>query len=595
MQGNIEISIFYCLSMIIAFGLIMAFPKSKKKINGTSWIVISLLALWCIQAILAGIVSIFGVKINILTLGIMLICLSVGMLLYIYKKREIQKYQWYKYDILAMLVIAAVVGVIFLKIYGFGIGFVFKNSDGAVHLGNALSLVRGETVFGMYFASLFSAAIIEVFQPFLKITEYYKAFVLADGAALLLEALMFFILIRDYLKNKWTKMIGVGAGILYLCGYPLMSYLSNFYYWGIAVMIMGLFLLSVRYFKSGEIERRWSVWLMMFAGSGVFLCYMLITPVVYIASFLALSSILRKEGKFFTLTNVKTALQIYLLPCLLGLYYCYFQWLWQSGTEVAGTLATNGGIYSELYVNFLWLMPLALYMLLKGIKKRNVDENMIFLLTFIFFVVILFFACYIGKISPYYYYKFYYPLWMLLWIAAVQGACHIWEEQKEILISGLVVVAFVFGLFGLRLEEKIMQGGNATSYITPANRSNELLSIYWHNLQCWSPVSLYDARILELCDFVLEDEQEREAWLIADIGTYYYTYMFDSITGQNSSPVYGWYYSIDEIKDTVMQGEEKYILVLYQSEIYQENQEFFESFHKKMENELGCVLEVGGQ
>ena len=47
----------------------------------------------------------------------------------------------------------------------------------------------------------------------------------------------------------------------------------------------------------------------------------------------------------------------------------------------------------------------------------------------------MFAAAYTGNVSSYYYYKLYYPLWLLFWIVNVEALAWLWENVREMVIS----------------------------------------------------------------------------------------------------------------------------------------------------------------
>lgn len=303
-------TMFFCVSFLLAFVSLFLTKKSEKELNATSWLLLSLLIIICIGSVAAGVVALLPISINLVTMSIIFFVIGLGFTISLIKKKEIQKYSWHVYDIICMLLFALLVYIIRRVVFG-DYCFAFRNSDAAVHFENAMYIVRRNKLSGMYFASLYVGTLIDLLKPFIAEVNYYKIFILADQLALMAELMFFFVLIRDYLDQKWQKVFGFILCMFYLGGYPMVSYEMNFFYWGIGAMLVGFVLLMVRYYRTETIDRRWSVFFLMIGCASIFLCYMLFAPVSYIAVFLSLVVVAKKEGKVFTRKNVGLALKVF--------------------------------------------------------------------------------------------------------------------------------------------------------------------------------------------------------------------------------------------------------------------------------------------
>ncbi len=584
-------TLFFFLSFLLAFFGLFLTRKSEKELNATSWLLLSLIADICMGSIAAGIVGLLPIPINLMTMSVIFLVIGLAFLIPLILKKKIQKYKWHVYDIFCMLAFVLAAYIIRRVIFG-DYGFVFKNSDAAVHFENAMYVVRKHKLSGMYFASLYTGTLIEAFKPFVSEVNYYKIFILADNLALMAELMFFFVLIRDYLDKKWKKALGLILCMFYLGGYPMVSYVQHFFYWGICTMLVGFVLLMVRYYRTQEIDRRFSIFFLMLGCAGIFLCYMLFAPITYIAVFLSLVCIAKKEGKVFTWKNVGLALKIFLFPCVIGLYYCYFQWFFKNGLSVAGVMNTDGGTYTELYINFVLMFPMLVYWVIRRIKEREVTENLVFFLTFVTFVLGAFVLVYIGRFSTYYFYKLYYPLWLMCFVVILLACIELAKRQWEMLVSLGVLAVFLGGMYGLKLEERIL----AKTTLAPSNRSEQFFDVYHFNRLRFGVATLYDDRMLDFCEYTLEETKGKRGRggmkipLLADYDTYGYVYWYDAITGQHSYKYYGWCHEFEEIKGRIDDGACDYLAVLNFSKIYNDNKEYFDRFERVMENEIGFII-----
>ena len=86
------------------------------------------------------------------------------------------------------------------------------------------------------------------------------------------------------------------------------------------------------------------------------------------------------------------------------------------------------------------------------------------------------------------------------------------------------------------------------------------------------------------------DQEGQPSWILADAPTYHYAYMFNSLTGQDASPVYGWMYPFEDIREKMESGAADYMILLYGTGIYEENREYLNTYEMVIENGLGCVI-----
>ena len=144
----------------------------------------------------------------------------------------------------------------------------------------------------------------------------------------------------------------------------------------------------------------------------------------------------------------------------------------------------------------------------------------------------------------------------------------------------------------MNLEERIL----AKTTLTPSNHSEQFFDVYHFNRLRFGIATLYDDRMLEFCEYTLEETEGKRGRrgikipLLADYDTYGYVYWYDAITGQHSYKYYGWCHEFEEIKERIDGGFCDYLVVLNFSEIYNKNKEYFDRFERVMENEIGFII-----
>ncbi len=588
MSGSIIASLLYVTGFLLCYAAIFLFPKSDKKLDGVMWLLLSLLTEMCWGGLAAGIINIIHIPINIYSMGIVYVLSAVLLGVKIRREKKIQKYRWSWLDVLFSLAVFLAVAFMVLKKAGPDMELIFINSDAAVHLKNAVSLVLGQKLPVMYFAPFQLGMILEVTMPVLPIYEFYKVFIIVDAAFFALEIIFFFQFCRAYMQSWRMKALGIAMCVLYAAGYPLLSYLFSFYYWAIGVMLTGFAALLLRMYRSREMKRQYLVFLLMLCCNGVVMCYMLIAPMAFIAVFLGLAAIVKDEGKLLTKNNVFLGLKVFLLPTLLAVYYCYFEFLSKEGMSATDVISIDGGIYRELYVNFLLLIPIVAYMVVRAVHRKKADENMIFFGTICIFVLVLFIFAGLKKVSGYYFYKFYYPLWFFVFVLAVQGIAKLLEEQWEMLAGYGVMVAFLFVMHYGKLEQLVVlsKTGFQEEY-----RAEQFFSLYDYNISYLKLTgSTFPDDYMDVCRYVVDElGGKEEIPLIALLDNYEKCFWYEAITGNDCSEYYGWKHNFEQVRKKLDNRETDFFAVFKDSEVYEQNEAYFNGFEAVYQNETGVV------
>lgn len=581
-------SIFILIFILAYFGMLFV-KKTEHKLNAIVWMIITVFAEICLGSFLCSFVALTPIRITLITSCVVYGIIALTSWLYIILKKEHQKFYINVLDVICVVIIIGFVVSFAIKTFGNKINFTFWNSDPAVHFENAMYYVNNHKLSGMWFASYYLGTLIEIFRPFIQQVNYYKVLILADQIALVMQALMFFVLIRESMTNIWKRVIGMGICLLYICGYPMLCTYQGFFYWGICVSIIAFLVYMVRCYRSKEIYRFVSSLYMMCGCFAVFICYMLFAPVVYVSVFLSLVAVAKKEGKVFTWSNVILALRIFLVPCALGLYFCYFQWFLSNGMSAAGVLTLDGGIYSELYINFIIWLPFILYWLVNRFRDKKITENEIFLVVIFAFIIFLFILVYNHKASTYYYYKLYYPLWLIVFTIFPYAVFELWERQRSMVISLVIIIVFLAVMQFGHCEEKVLQRTNLTTW----DHSKQFFDLYTMNEEYSKcKYGLYDARLLDSCQYVIKNLPEEKVPIIADLNTYAYAYWYDAITVNSSADYYAWYYSFDEIKNRIETGECDYFIMIANSSIYQEHADYWNTYPIISNNDWGIIYKA---
>ena len=155
--------------------------------------------------------------------------------------------------------------------------------------------------------------------------------------------------------------------------------------------MVGFVAITLRLYEEACVERKYSIFMLMLGCFGVMTSYMMFAPVTFVAAFVYLMIVTKREGKIFTVKNVLLALKVFLLPTVMGLYYCLYGFFISSGTSISGALGNAGGIYTELYMDFFWVIFPVLFMLAYTLKKRRFTPDVVFFLAFFGFTGVMLF------------------------------------------------------------------------------------------------------------------------------------------------------------------------------------------------------------
>lgn len=583
-------SILYVTGFFALFAAIFLLPKSEKKLNGVMWLILALLAEMCWGGLVAGVINIVHIPVNIYSIGLVYLVSAALLAVKIHQERRIQKYEWSLLDILFSVTIFLVVAIIIYKKAGPDLDLYFINSDAAVHLKNAVSLVLSQKLPVMYFAPFQLGMILEVFMPVVPIYDFYKIFIIVDAALFAIEIIFFFQYCREYIRNWRMKVIGIIMCIFYAAGYPMLSYLFSFYYWALGVMLIGTAALLLRMYRNKEVNRQYLLFGLMLCCNGTVMCYMLIGPMAFIAAFLGLAAIVKAEGKLVTKANICLAFKVFLLPTLLAIYYCYFEFLSKEGMSATEVISIDGGIYRELYVNFLLVFPIVAYMVIHSIRKKKADENMIYFGTVCMFVLVLFFLAALKKVSGYYFYKFYYPLWFFTFALTIQGIAKLIEKQWELLAGYACMCLFLFVMHYGKLEQLVVL---SKANFQEEYRAEEFFVLYDFNRSYLAITgSTFPDEYMDICRYVVDELGEKgNVPLISSEEKYEKCFWYEAITGNDCSEYYEWWYKFKEVQQKLESGTAEIFAVFKDTLIYENHKDYFDSFEIIYENDKGILYQ----
>lgn len=595
MEGNIFGSIFFIIAFLCLFFSVL-FLQKKEQEDLLPAAVRYFITILCYGALIAGVLSVLHIPVHIMSMGIVYVISSIPLWYLTIKRKSVQKLRIKGFDCFILLCTLIGVAGIVLIIFSKTLELRYWTSDAAVHMISANAIVLEQKVSSMYFAPLYNAMIMELFQPWFNGINIYKGFIIADGSMLILEVLIFYLNIRPLLKKNSYKVMGTIAIGLYVAGYPLHSFLYTFNHWGVGVLMIGYLMIVIQEYFQEKITHRQVTIELMLGCLGVITSYMLFAPITFILVFVIMIYYVRKQNqRVFTKKNVFWALEVFFIPCVVGVYYGYVQFFKSQQLEVGEALTNQGAIHRELYMDFIWLIPVVLFVIFKSIRKKKWNPVVIFMMGFFAVTILILPFSYKGYISSYYYYKMYYPLWMLMFIVSLQGILTLWEEERELCLSLFAVFAGVFVMAFGKVETKIIESGAALQL---ENKSLKVFGLYETNLEClkrnWSLYQISD-EYLKLYEYVVENlsDEPKDVPMFVGGDQYPMCYWYMAFTNEHCQEYYGWQYEIDANKKVIEEGKIDYAVILYTSEYYTSNREYWNGFDKVYQTTVGCIIKTG--
>lgn len=461
MQG-----IIFVLSLVILEVLVILLKKTEKKINIISFILVTIILNICYNAFLCYILTFFNIPNKLYLLSGINFIISIGIFIKIFKnkvnkknekKLNIQKYTIDKIDLFAgvvLLILTITVSIIDFKIFNVN----YETGDPATHYYTSLKFMQEEKllvdtkdeVYGNFetrkFASYVNSGLImKCFEGKIDFIDNYIIFISFSSFILFLTGYLIYIILIRFSKNDKTKILALIVSSLCILGYPLNSMLFGFEYMSLALCIMLAIIETIYLFTKDELKLSYNIIILFLLNFGLFCSYYMFIPFLYSAEWIYFCIIsYKKERKIFTKNNILILSITLLLPFLLGFIYHFepqfYQILYHNINEenlmkipknlLGSGFNTFGYIYTNLYSNFILLIPLALYVVIKKFK-----ENKLLCLIFIFnilYIVVLLIGRAFDKVSYYYLSKNYFTLWIIIFILNFRALMYIYEKRKRV-------------------------------------------------------------------------------------------------------------------------------------------------------------------
>lgn len=475
-------SMAFVICFVFSYIQLLITSKKQHKISIIHSMIICFITQICIGAVIAQILSFLSLQIDLKSMSVVFLGLGIVLSIWNIKTKTLQKYTVNAIEIFSVFIIVIGFGCVFLLVFTPNIVLAYQNSDPAVHFNWAMQIVKTGRLSTMYFASLFNALFIEIGKPFIAEINCYKLFILADSVANLLNAFMFYCIADKLCKSKFVKICLPFLSLLYFMGWPFFNYvIGGFVYfgWGITLIAYVLYLL----FALNECtEKRQQVilWILIFIGCFcTVVCYMLFVPTLVAIVLFGIGDFLKKNG--IRVNKVKLCMGIGIILIMGGIAFCiaFFGFFGGDAGRIFRSLRIDGWIQNEPYKDFLYLFPVAIYMLAMHYKERKNNILYIAFTVVIVYIAITFIGSLMGMISAYYFYKEYYVLWILCWLICIDGMEYMLVRDKILVYvyTGITVFLSIITLLGVDTSTTLRERGLIPSEVV-SGENPAALSIY---------------------------------------------------------------------------------------------------------------------
>lgn len=442
--------IIYFISVILLFASFILLKKNEEKLNFIKSLVISIVIFLCYNMFICYVYSSINIPINLLTLSFINLAIELIFLSFIIKNKT-QKYYINKKDILAVSIIILTTIIFTIINLGENLNIKYITTDAAIHYTAAKDFYNNETLLDkvddtsiakqfMIGTYVNTGILFKVVNPFIGEMDLYKVFIIFDAFMFCIMGMLIYTAVEKIINKKLNYIITLLMILFFMAGYPLNSFIYGYVYLQLGIIIIASIINVLQYFS--EIFNKKILYGILFLFNfALFFTYCIFVPVIYIVEFIYLIKKKRKEGKLLTKKNLAILLIVFIIPSICGLLFFVLPHLYNTNSDEV-FINIEGYIYRNCWANFIFILPLALMCT----KQKNDDTYIWLIFTNILIIFMILFFVVIRKfdLSTYYYYKFNYILWFILWYGAIY-AINVTERKLKIILTIYIMAYMLIG------------------------------------------------------------------------------------------------------------------------------------------------------
>ncbi len=451
--------IVYIISLISLMASFILIKKTQKKLNILSFIAITIGLMFCYNTLVCYILTFFTIPITLLGLSIINFIITIILLFFIIRKKQIQSYEIKKIDLLYISLLGIAVLIVAYLNFGFPFNIKYETGDPSVHYltaemfaeSDSLLITQDDEVYGDFstrktVSYVNTGLLMKCFDGIIDSYYNYYIFIIFGIFVLFMTAWAMFTTISSFAIDKKTRFLAFVVSLIYIMGYPLNSFLFGFEYLSMGIFLICLIFDMVYYFKNNELKTGYIVLMFLLLNFGLFSAYYMFVPFVYSALWIYFCMhSYEKDKTIFSKKNILLLVSTLLVPFFLGYIYHIAPQIYGviinsnlnpdtmfnfSSHLIDKGLSVYGYIYVNLYSNLILLLPIPIYLIIKKWKENKFAiMNMIFCIGFI---EILLFGFLIDKVSIYYLSKNYFALWFILFYLNYKGLVEIYKKNKKL-------------------------------------------------------------------------------------------------------------------------------------------------------------------
>lgn len=393
--------------------------------------------------------------------------------------RKFSKPMYSKRDLIVWAIVLLMCTGCYFAQFGFPPTVSFYASDAAAHTILSYRLSQGEVVGAQYLSYLFTGCLMACFDFAIDRETSYIVFEIAEAILLFMSGASFYSLLAAICKEMKLFPILVFV-VLYLAGYPLSNMIYGFSYLGISVtcICMILFVWAAIPDVSGNLLLKGCVIsILLFE---LITSYSLFVPPIYLAVFILLVQWLYRQGSSIARSILSLA-GIFAIPICFGYLIVFSAYFVDSGNTVDAVIASEGGIFRDLYASFIFVAPLAFYGFVRNAKEHKLNALTLITVIFLIYSIALFALCAFDRVSTYYFYKTYFVLWLLFFVNAAFGVQRLLAQSLSLVVCYALTWLLVLFLALSGLDTKL---STSRSWLNPNPVAGSLFSVYESNLKC---------------------------------------------------------------------------------------------------------------
>lgn len=428
----------YVITMILLGIAFMLYKKSEEKLSFVKWLIILILTIISYNIVVGMFFGLIAIASNMLLLSIVNIFFTAILGYKAIKNKDFQKYYFCKKEIAGLIIITLVFGVMLVKDMKIQNGDVVHIAiDSSIHYRAAkhysdtmMAFINVEDKTFFDFNIMQSGAYINdgllmhvahnISNGAITYEHTYEFF---ECLMVFMCGLGFYGIIMDKIKGKFGFILSMAFSVLFIYGYPYNSYLYGFSYLtvGMVTSIAVLLVVPLLYSKD-KVSKTFTITLIGISAFGLIFSYCLFAPIVFaaICIFTFLKDF-KEDGKtylkiFKSTTLIVTA--VLFAIAVIGVMYFIVPAHFISGQEpVSDAIKNDGAIYAELWRDIIYYAPFAIIYaitLLKKLKDKDIEFFDVFSVIYVMFYAVMYVAMRLAMISPYYFYKTYFVLWIVI-------------------------------------------------------------------------------------------------------------------------------------------------------------------------------------